>query len=197
MSLAAHNTLRAVCNTNRGILNQKIRLIDALVERFGHDQAKNIYKQPCRIVKATIGQHIRHSNDHIDRALAAARLDASSKVIHYDLRQRGGADESDMDAAMDRILGVESSLQDLLNSADGDTCSPAFEPVEACFMLSGDEETEHFLPSTVARELAFAAHHAIHHLALVRIIAESEAIKLDLPAGFGTAPSTTNFQRKL
>jgi hypothetical protein len=50
----------------------------------------------------------------------------------------------------------------------------------------------------VERELGFAAHHAIHHLAMVKIIAET-TLKLtpdELPIDFGKAPSTIVFERQ-
>jgi hypothetical protein len=62
-------------------------------------------------------------------------------------------------------------------------------------MLSGDP-MEFQLPSTVERELGFAAHHAIHHLAIVKVITQ-ETLQLPqelLPKDFGKAPSTINFE---
>jgi hypothetical protein len=43
--------------------------------------------------------------------------------------------------------------------------------------------------------LGFAAHHAIHHMAMVKIIAiQTLGVKeIDLPADFGMAPSTVNY----
>ena len=58
-------------------------------------------------------------------------------------------------------------------------------------MLSGDAE-EFQLPSTIERELGFVAHHAIHHMALVKIIAIHTVglSPTELPPDFGRAPST-------
>ena len=71
--------------------------------------------------------------------------------------------------------------------------------VDACFMLSGDSAEEFAIPSLLGRELAFAAHHAIHHLALIKIIALGEVGGLqdtDLPLDFGRAPSTVNHDER-
>jgi hypothetical protein len=193
--MSAIATLRAVCNANRGILNQKTKLIEALVQKCGHDQANAVYTLPCKVVKASLGQHIRHSLDHIDRAVAAARFDNPSKVILYDERRRGGPDEADWNAAQKRINGIDMALQEIMNEKYEGRHSTVFDSVDACFMLSGDDTTDYILPSSVARELAFAAHHAIHHLAMLRIICETKAVGLDLPADFGKAPSTLNFHR--
>lgn len=186
------STLRALCNANRGILGQKLWLIERLVKEYGPDQAGAIYGRPCRLVKASIGQHVRHSLDHIDLAVAAAGAKDSSRLIHYDLRRRGGSDESDLNAASERIRRVDGALQNIMNDEQDSQISRS---VQACFMLSGDDDKEYILPSTVARELSFAAHHAIHHMAMIRIIAESEAFGIRLPADFGKAPSTVNFER--
>jgi hypothetical protein len=171
--------------------------MEVIVAKYGQDEAKELYKTTCPLVKASIGQHIRHSMDHIDRVVVAAS-DPDQREIHYDTRKRGVLDERDMDAAKERILRVDSSL-DKLSSSSGYV--PVLgHSIEACFMLSGDSEMEYMLPSTVARELGFAAHHAIHHLAMVKVIATSSLINLedsDLPSDFGRAPSTVNYDHKV
>jgi hypothetical protein len=63
-------------------------------------------------------------------------------------------------------------------------------------MLSGDPQ-EFILPSTVTRELGFAAHHGIHHMAMVKIIAV-ETLQIPpeaLTPDFGKAPSTIVFDQ--
>lgn len=146
------------------------------------------------LVLASIGQHIRHSNDHIEKAIfATSHPDAHS--IRYDVRERGCPDENDMVAAEQRIQRVIRLLEKVESSQE---YIPVIDHrIEACFMLSGDEDTEFPLPSTAARELGFAAHHAIHHLALVRIIALNTAqlSASDLPPDFGRAPSTVIFEQ--
>jgi hypothetical protein len=56
--------------------------------------------------------------------------------------------------------------------------------------------TEVCLRSTIAREIAFATHHAVHHQAMMRAIAkELQAECLD--ASFGVAPSTIDHERRI
>ena len=55
------------------------------------------------------------------------------------------------------------------------------------------EGAEASLGSTLARELAFAVHHAVHHNAMIASIAGELGIAC--PAGFGKAPSTANHER--
>lgn len=184
--------LESLCRANQGILRQKIGLMDALLKHHGDQAARQIYQTICPLVKASIGQHVRHSMDHMEPAVRAA-LDAGHTEIHYDLRERGGAVENDMDAAYDRLQKIATLIEDLSSGTANDDHT---RPIGAMFMLSGDSSDEFKLNSTVARELGFAAHHAIHHLAMVKIIATSGVGKLkesDLPSDFGRAPSTVNF----
>jgi hypothetical protein len=187
--------LSSLCRSNLGILRQKLGLIEALVTKFGAEEAKIVYKATCPIVQASIGQHVRHSMDHLERAAHAA-TNAEEREIHYDVRVRGGDDEYDMDAAASRILRIEAQLEE---AASTPTYICVSHPIQACFMLSDDSELEYKLPSTVARELGFAAHHAIHHLAMVRIIATNTVglSDLELPQDFGRAPSTVNYDHQV
>ena len=157
--------------------------------------------------------------DHIERVasvLQQQQQQVSNSLsaipsIHYDVRERGGLDEANMEQARARIQRVldmldnsshneddhdddddaEASVSDNNNHADDN--SP---PVHACFVLSGDATDESALPSTLDRELGFCAHHAIHHLAMVKIIVDNNTIAndpLDLPPDFGRAPSTIQY----
>jgi hypothetical protein len=107
--------LSSLCRANVAILSQKISLLDALVARHGEARAPTIYTTPCPIVGATLGQHIRHSMDHLELAalvaVSAAHVptnDTSSPPtttttttaaveLYYDKRVRGGTLEKDMD----------------------------------------------------------------------------------------------------
>jgi len=177
------STLQALTRANLAILKQKTNLIQLMKSRFGNNEANYLFSQMCPIVNASVGQHIRHSMDHIDLASRLVVEDEMNE-LHYDLRERGGNDEENIDAALGRI---ERIRQRLTNKNDG----IINRPVQAFFMLSADP-TEFHLPSTLSRELGFATHHAIHHMAMVKIIA-LETLKIpteDLPSDFGRAPST-------
>lgn len=128
--------------------------------------------------------------------------------LHYDLRVRGGTLETDLKEAHKRVLSVMQLIDEIQNeissesqsqsqspsqmSRNNDACYS--KPVDAYFMLGGDpdKDKEVQLSSTIGRELGFAAHHAIHHMAMVKVIAiHTLGIKdEDLPMDFGRAPST-------
>jgi hypothetical protein len=200
---AAKSTLQSLYKANLGILKQKLDLIQVMKEQFGTDVAKVQYAKKCDVVQASIGQHVRHSMDHMELAANMAIQCATSLSttrgpkleIHYDLRERGGSDEKDMDVAEDRIRRVELLLKnEAIRQQSEDETQHRPDEVYAFFMLSGDP-MEFQLPSTIERELGFATHHAIHHMAMVKIIAQ-ETLKLPpelLPVDFGKAPSTIVF----
>jgi hypothetical protein len=207
-------SLRSLCGINLSILSQKLGLMDALVSKYGHNQALEQYKSTCPLVGATIGQHVRHSMDHMELAVVlAATYNSSSSLpqggqhhpspavaqLHYDLRVRGGTLEHDMVEAQKRIVDLRGVLRDLSQSTilsndvqDATTTSTQRLAVQANFMLDG-AGMEYGLPSTIQRELGFCAHHAIHHMAMIRIIALHHVGLDDLPVDFGRAPSTVHY----
>ena len=175
--------------------------MSSLTAKHGSDKAKELFQHTCPLVQASVGQHFRHSLDHMELAVKIAekpRMGGSKTPaqLHYDLRERGCPSEHDMDAAADRIFNVIHRLEVVsLMDAENSSLEKQELPVQACFMLSGDSDTEYALTSSIGRELGFAAHHAIHHMALVKLIA-TQTVGLtedDLPDGFGRAPSTIRF----
>uniref|UniRef100_A0A7R9WTY2 DinB-like domain-containing protein n=1 Tax=Craspedostauros australis TaxID=1486917 RepID=A0A7R9WTY2_9STRA len=198
-------SIEALCKLNRQLLKQKLGLMDVLRSRFGLAEAAALYKTQCPIVHASVGQHIRHSMDHIQLAVEAARDYGVDGVdpVHYDLRRRGGDDEHDIDAAEARIEGVLAAIDDVAARGSADPTIPQetlLTPqsrLDVQFMLSSDPD-EFGMTTSIGRELGFVAHHAIHHLALVRIISVNTLglASEDLPAGFGRAPSTQEFDNR-
>ena len=212
--------LRSLCRSNTALLHQKVGLIDALTTRHGSAAAATeAFTKPCPIVGATIGQHFRHSMDHMELAalVASARCNEALSLdggncaqadpadIHYDLRVRGGTLEKDMEESRKRIVSVVNVLDEISNAVSSPDASQGEDlaehiihsPVHAQFYLTADEGEESKLPSTVGRELGFVAHHAIHHMAMVKVIAlQSAGLKEDdLPDAFGRAPSTIKYDR--
>jgi len=160
--------------------------------KYGSERGNEIYRTTCPIVKATMGQHMRHSMDHVERAVQAD----TDTEIHYDLRRRDTPEEIEWGLMEARIQQVNEQLENMMSN--NGALLKVENPVHACFMLSGDSDQEFSIPSMLGRELAFSAHHAIHHLALVKIVATGNVGGLedtDLPADFGRAPSTVNFDR--
>jgi len=166
---------KAVAETASALLRQCAEFIERVDDRA-------YAAGSTTIAGGTLGKHVRHVVDHF-----AAAVDAASRgsAIDYDHRSRDVPMETDRRAALDAIGSVRAGLDrigpDLLD-----------EPVRVRVMLTGDG-LESELGSTLARELFFATHHAIHHFAMMRAMAGEFGIELD--DGFGKAPSTINFER--
>lgn len=129
-----------------------------------------------------IGKHVRHSLDHFAAALVAG--EQGSAPIEYDRRARNVPMETDRSEAIGAIADLHRKLA-ALTDASLDA------RVRVRVMLSGDgQETE--LSSTLARELAFATHHAIHHHAMIKTIASE--FGCSPAAEFGKAPSTLHHE---
>jgi hypothetical protein len=203
------NLLINLIRANQGILKQKLSLLETLQAKYGSQKTTDLFTKICPIVQASIGQHYRHSMDHLELValVASARNEMGSTVgsgdikmepitLNYDLRVRGGTLETDVEEAKKRIDSVFHVLGQIEIDAS-DQNKVVEEKVYASFMLSGDsKDPEMSLTSTIGRELGFAAHHALHHLAMVKVIA-THTVGLEneeLGSGFGKAPSTIRFE---
>lgn len=141
------------------------------------------YTRPSPLMhNATIGQHVRHALDHYAAALRGAR----GEIIDYDHRERGRAVETDLAAALSELMAIRDGLAgiDAQRSAD---------PVRVRVMVNGSTGEEAELGSTLGREIAFAAHHAVHHHAMISAIAQSMGVRV--PEGFAKAPATLHHER--
>lgn len=135
------------------------------------------YTRPsARMFGSTVGQHVRHALDHFEAACAG--LDG--ETIVYDRRERGTAVETSREAALEMIARLTSRL-----SGVGPSSASRGVRVEVMLSAGGDEAT---LESTLARELAFAAHHAVHHHAMMASLGSEMGV--EAPSGFGKAPAT-------
>ena len=135
---------------------------------------------------ATIGKHLRHVIVHYKALIASLRSSGAkhgAPSVSYDdpsHRGRGGTCESDRSVCIAESSGIQKWFKSI-KEADLE------KPLEARFMISSDGRESAFT-STVGRELMFVNHHAVHHLASVAVICRD--MGLDLPNGFGMAPST-------
>ncbi len=135
----------------------------------------------------TIGQHLRHAVDHY-RALIDAFEDSADRttVVCYDRRARGGPIESDRMVAAAELASLRARIGAL------DEVQLAW-PVHVSVLVSPDEP-EVQLASTLGRELWFAVHHGIHHLAMIKAIAAE--VGVTMPGDLGRAPATVKHDRE-
>jgi len=158
---------------------------DAILEQCGayiDCVADDQYTRVSEVVPGgTIGKHIRHTLDHFRCAITTDCAEA----IDYDHRKRGGSVEDNRDAAKAEIATLRSLMGEL-------SVEDLSKSVTTRVMLCGDGQSAD-LSSTRAREIFFAMHHAIHHNAILKAIGLE--LGIECPEGFGTAPSTINFEQ--
>ena len=130
----------------------------------------------------TIGKHIRHTLDHFRAAMHGFDNGAT---IDYDHRARGVPVETCVQTAAGEARSLRARIEALTSSELGSA-------VSIRVMLASDG-SEASLPSSLARELAFATHHAVHHCAMMKAISKEHGC--GCPEGFGVAPSTLNYER--
>lgn len=128
---------------------------------------------------SSVGQHVRHVLDHYQ-----ALVGATDGQVDYNQRQRDQPLEGDAALAVQAIERLSDALDDL---RDG----PLNVRADAC----QDEQTAQWVGSTMARELAFADSHAVHHFAVMRFLLQ--AMGHALPADFGVAASTLVYRQRL
>jgi hypothetical protein len=155
---------------NIEVLRQTLWLIGEL------DDAQYVHVER-RLSTASIGAHVRHNLDHYRLFLAGL----PSGLIDYDARDRDTPVESDRRAAADAVRTLIAGLAAL--------------PREALTRIvairqQGSPEPGRFdgCDSRVDRELLFLQSHAVHHHALMALLARAQG--LAIPESFGMAPST-------
>jgi hypothetical protein len=135
------------------------------------------------VFNACIGGHYRHCLDHFTSLLHG--LDASA--VDYDHRERDARIESQPDFALALTRQMRRRLEQLpLGALDA--------PVKARCEVSYAQGDSPVTGSTFGREMVYAIAHAIHHYALISILAGLMDAKL--PAHFGVAPSTVAHQAR-
>jgi len=128
--------------------------------------------------RASVGQHVRHTLEFY-QCLFQAKTD-----VNYDARNRDILLESSADHASLMINQIVSELETL--KADFPVQALAEMPYASSEMLS--------VSSSLSRELLYVLEHAIHHMALIRILIKDEAAEFELEDAFGVAYSTLAYR---
>lgn len=155
------------------VLSQGLDLLESL--------APADYTHPLpQAFHASIGGHFRHCLDHFECLLGAA-----GEAIDYDARQRDARIEQDLAFATAHTRQLLAAFEDLPDSRLSDE-------VHVRCQVSYRGGAAPLVASTFARELMYAIVHAVHHYALIAVMARL----LELPPvpGFGVAPSTLQHQ---
>jgi len=129
---------------------------------------------------STMGGHYRHCLEHFEPL-----VEELSAVIDYDARKRDPKVENDRGEALRRT-------QELLSACLHLPVDSLEIPIRVRYKVSYDATRDPLAGSTVGREGMFAISHAIHHFALIKVMAG--LIGVSLPDDFGMAPSTAAFR---
>jgi hypothetical protein len=195
--------LQALCKANSQVIEDQIHLIDSVINHNPGQEANKVFKTVCPIVGSTLGRQIRHSMDHLEKValegLNVVRDNDTPIDLHYDVREHGTIHETDIFEARERALFIRDIFDSVRSGVDKDRHelaeSSGKKVVRVSFDLpSGVRDDVHLFPltSTLEREMAFSAHHALHHHRLLRVLAAAGKVGLelrDLPPGFGLPPS--------
>ncbi len=171
------------------ILRQKTVLLQSL--KSVGSTGDSCYTKQCKVTGATIGQHLRHSLDHIRKVVDASRA-KSPEVIDYDIRGRNTDVERFLGAAADEVLMLGNDL----------ACHANLDKEVTARFLHGDGNFMD-MRSNVSRELGFVSHHSIHHHATILFILRVNSFPSSIlqnmkehSPDFGRAPATATFDRQ-
>lgn len=163
-----------------GLLGFNQQVLDQALALLGHFGSAGQAAKPT--LSGPVGAHLRHVIEHY----AALVFPAEAGVVDYDARPRERALESDPLLASSRLRALRQRLA---------TWPAALldRPVRVRGQggLLGNRGFE--VSSTVGRELAFVASHAIHHFAA--LATHGRTLGIPLPKDFGKAPSTVAHER--
>jgi uncharacterized damage-inducible protein DinB len=167
-----------------------VELVQAVVEALQQGEAllaeisDETYTRKLPVAfNASIGGHYRHCLDHFRSLLDST----SSGDLNYDHRKRGTPVENDRFAA----LHATSRLRAAFEQLDPSLVSRPLEVTCKTSYSSGGSQAS---PSTVGREIMYSVAHAVHHYALIGIMCGMMGV--NLPVGFGVAPSTLEHQKE-
>lgn len=135
-----------------------------------------IYSKPCETLSgSSIGQHTRHVIELFQCLLKSY----DSESLCYDDRDRDKTIETSIETAKRAISAIQNDL-DKPNKA-----------ITIKQQFSGDEVE---VSSNYYREVMYNLEHTIHHKALIKVGIKSFC-DMELPHGFGVAPSTIAFEK--
>lgn len=172
----------------KSIPDESRELIDAVIETLTHGEtllgamSDETYTRKLPVAfNASVGGHYRHCLDHFRSLLDSVE----SGDLNYDHRKRGTLIENDRFAALNATRELRAAYERLdmqwLSRPLNVTCKTSY--------AAGGSQAS---PSTIGREIMYAVAHAVHHYALIGIM--GGLMGVNLPRGFGVAPSTIKHQ---
>ncbi len=182
---AGQNTEHSAGESPRAVIGAA-RVLLSQCEEFVRAVPDSVYCAESRVLDGgTVGKHLRHLVDHYAAILHMHEQGGGGgAAIDYDHRERDVPMEACRATAIAALVDVSDRLAGI-QPAD------AHRGVRIRVMVGADgREAE--LHSSLAREVAFATHHGVHHQAMMKAIAREFGVRA--PEDFGKAPSTVQFE---
>lgn len=158
-------------------------LVDAscnLLADLSHGLNKLSDQDYCRSAdgkQSSVGKHVRHLLEFY-REYFRSNADSSTGALCYDNRQRDIELENSRRAALDEISLVQKKLKLIPNKITDLALAAIVHP----------DQPAQLIASTSQRELLYLFDHTIHHMAIIKFIAQKHGAIL--PDNFGLSPST-------
>ena len=169
MQTLGNATMQRLLGFNQQVLDQALAVVGGHAAP-GAPQSAPPFARP-------VGAHLRHVVEHYEALVHGLPLG----VIDYDGRPRDRQLEASPALARDRLLGLRQVLgqwtPDMLDR-----------PVQVLGQGGITGDFDFCVTSSVGRELAFLASHAVHHFALLAEQLQRHGVPV--PAHFGKAPGT-------
>ena len=150
--------------------------LQEVLERIG----QKLYTSVNPKGNASIGQHVRHTLEFYQCLFKA------DDVVNYDQRKRDILIESSFEHAMVVLGEIKDCLQ-----RDAEERELALETE-----VSVNDDLTIQVPSSYSRELFYVLEHAIHHMALIRVLIKDQQPDFELAEGFGVAYSTLAYRNQ-
>lgn len=143
------------------------------------------YSNPVRLfLNNSIGKHVRHIIEFYDILMCSSLGD---RVLSYDCREHCERTEREVNIALQRLNKIEKWLK----KTDKDI------PMKLVVSYDSINQESFEIDSSLQRELVYNLEHAIHHMAIIRIVIENEFPDIQLNKHFGIAFSTIRFRDDL
>ncbi|MDX5321092.1 MAG: hypothetical protein LPK45_08295 [Bacteroidota bacterium] len=158
--------------------------VHAQLSFFIYQLNPKAYAEPLSCLGGnSIGKHCRHILEIFDNLAKGL----SKGQVDYETRERNVIYETDPIAFIEKLTDL---IQELCTRDFSSSITVIHQP----FPNLLEEET---FSTTLGRELLYNLEHMIHHMAIIRLGAESANLGSIIPSEFGVAFSTLRFQEQL
>jgi hypothetical protein len=130
------------------------------------------------LLQATVGQHVRH----IIELFLCLNKGYETSIVNYEKRNRDIRIETDKAFACDLLFEIAHNLN---------------LPDKSLLLEANHHETlneDMVIGTTYYREVLYNLEHTIHHMALISVVIK-ELTTIELPSGYGVAPSTIKHKK--